>query len=83
MKKFLSLLTALLLLMGLIPAALAEEPIVITGMILKDAILPDASDNSVLDYIEEQTGIRVEITEIADVEKMGLILPARNSRIFS
>ena len=34
MKKFLSLLTALLLLMGLIPAALAEEPIVITGMIL-------------------------------------------------
>ena len=63
MKKFLSLLTALLLLMGLIPAALAEEPIVITGMILKDAILPDASDNSVLDYIEEQTGIRVEITD--------------------
>lgn len=77
MKKFLSLLTALLLLMGLIPAALAEEPIVITGMILKDAILPDASDNSVLDYIEEQTGIRVEITEIADVEKMGLIFTSQ------
>ncbi len=68
MKKFLSLLLAVMMLMSMMSFAVAEEPFVLTVM------LPDfytdkgfeVENNPVLDYIEEKTGVRLDIQWIAN-----------------
>ena len=66
MKKTLSLLTALAMLLVLMPTfaiaeEAAEEPIVITAFMDGDPTL-DYSQNYSLQYLEEKTGVRIDPT---------------------
>ena len=68
MKKFLSLVLAVIMVMSMMSFAAAEEPLTITVM------LPDfytdtdfqKDDNPVLQYIEQQTGVKLEINWVAN-----------------
>lgn len=79
MKKTLAILMSVLLLLGLLPTSLAEaqEPVTLTAMVISSAIRPDMDKTAVLDYIEEKTGIRLEVTIVNDTEKMSLIFASR------
>ena len=66
MKKFFAAMLTLILTVGMLPAVvLAEEtaePVVITAFVAGDPSV-DYSQNETLKYLEEQTGVRLDVSE--------------------
>ena len=64
MKKLVSVLLALLLALGMMSFASADEPLVVTVLLPEFTMDVDfvAENNPVLDAIEEATGVRLQIT---------------------
>ncbi len=68
MKKLVSVFLALLMVLGMMSFAAAEEPLVVTVLLNEFEMEVDfvAENNPVLDYIEEKTGVRLQITFAAN-----------------
>ena len=68
MKKLVSVFLALLMVLGMMSFAAAEEPLVVTVLLNEFEMEVDfvAENNPVLDYIEEKTGVRLQITYAAN-----------------
>ncbi len=68
MKKLLSVILALLLAIGMMSFAAADEPLVVTVLLPEFETEVDfvAENNPVLDYIEEKTGVRLDIIYAAN-----------------
>ena len=64
MKKLVSVLLALLLALGMMSFASADEPLVVTVLLPEFTMDVDfvAENNPILDAIEEATGVRLQIT---------------------
>jgi putative aldouronate transport system substrate-binding protein len=56
---------------------IVNEPITLTAYVVSSAIRPDMDKTTVLDYIEEHTGIRLDVTIISDTEKMSLMFASQ------
>lgn len=57
---------------------ITKEPITLKAMIAENPLRPDQAKTKVLDYISENTNIKLEIQVIENKDKMGLLFASRD-----